>query len=83
MGEHLGFIFTALWSILIAFAMPNSKVFGKWLGWLGAAAGVGILLGTLEPVGVPYVGLVNAIAYSLWAIWIAIIGARIIFVEEK
>jgi hypothetical protein len=45
-------------------------------------AGGGILLGALEPVGVPYVGLVNAIAYGLWAIWIAILGVRIIFVKE-
>jgi len=81
-GEHLGFIFTALWTILISIAMPKSRHFRGWLGWIGMTAGGGILLGALEPVGVPYVGLVNAIAYGLWAIWIAILGVRIIFVKE-
>ncbi|MBI5954684.1 MAG: DUF4386 domain-containing protein [Chloroflexi bacterium] len=77
-GEHLGYIFTALWTILIALAMPKSKYFSSWLGWTGVVIALGILLGTLEPAGVPYVGLVNAIAYSLWAVWIVILGVRLL-----
>ena len=76
-GEHLGYLFTALWTMLIALAMPNSKHFSTWLGWMGATAAFGILLGTLEPAGVPFVGLINAIAYIVWAIWLVILGIRL------
>jgi hypothetical protein len=63
--------------------MPKSKHFSAWLGWMGAVTAVGILLGTLEPAGVPFVGLINAIAYSLWAIWIVILGVHLLIVKEK
>lgn len=81
-GEHLGYLFTALWSILIALAMPKSKHFSSWLGWMGGVLAVGILLGTLEPAGVPFVGLINVIAYSLWAVWIIMLGARLLMKEK-
>ena len=81
-GEHLGYLFTALWSILIALAMPKSKYFSTWLGWMGGVLAVGILLGTLEPAGVPFVGLINVIAYSLWAVWIIMLGIRLLMKEK-
>ncbi len=82
-GEHLGYIFTSLWTILISLAMPRSKYFSSWLGWMGIALALGILLGTLEPIGVPFVGLVNAIAYGLWALWVVILGIRLLILKEK
>jgi hypothetical protein len=82
-GEHLGYIFTALWTILVSLAMPKSKYFRPWLGWMGIALALGILLGTLEPAGVPFVGLINAIAYSVWAVWIVILGIRLLIVKEN
>jgi hypothetical protein len=77
-GEHLGYLFTSLWTLLICFAMARSMVFGKWLAWAGGVLAAGILLGTLEPLGVPFVGLVNALAYSLWAIWVIALGIRLL-----
>jgi hypothetical protein len=77
-GEHLGYLFTALWTILIALTMPKSKIFTAWQGWLGIVLAVGILLGTLEPAGVPFVGAINAIAYSLWALWLVVVGVTLL-----
>jgi hypothetical protein len=82
-GEHLGYAFTALWTILIARAMPKSRHFTTWLGWLGFALAIGILLGALEPAGVPFVGFINAVAYSLWAVWIVILGIRLLKAKEN
>ncbi len=73
-GEHLGYLFTALWSVLIGLAMMNSPRFSKWLGWMGVILAAGILVGTLEFAGVLFAGLVNAISYILWAIWMIIAG---------
>jgi len=77
-GEHLGYLFTAMWTILIALAMPKSNNFTAWQGWLGIALAVGILLGTLEPAGVPFIGAINAIAYSLWALWLVVVGVTLL-----
>lgn len=82
-GEHLGYLFTALWTILIALAMPKSRHFSSWLGWMGGVLAIGILLGTLEPAGVPLVGLINVIAYSLWAVWLVILGVRLLIKKEQ
>ncbi len=77
-GEHLGYVFTSLWSIFIGVAMMGSPRFSKWLGWMGILSALGILLGALEPAGVPMVGLVNAIAYIIWAVWMAISGGYLL-----
>lgn len=77
-GEHLGFLFTALWSFLVSLAMPRSWRSARWLGWMGRVAAVGILLGTLEPLGVPLAGAVNALAYVVWAGWLVLLGVRLI-----
>ena len=77
-GEHLGYVFTSLWSIFIGVAMMNSPRFSKWLGWVGILSAFGILLGALEPAGVPLVGLINAIAYIFWAIWMVIAGVYLL-----
>lgn len=77
-GEHLGYLFTSAWSILIGVAMLKSARFRAWLGWLGIISAAGILLGVLEPAGVPLVGLVNAISYIVWAIWLVIVGAQLL-----
>ncbi len=77
-GEHLGYLFTSFWTIMIASAMPKSKIFTAWQGWLGGILALCILLGTLEPAGVPFVGAINAVAYSLWAVWLIIIGVSLL-----
>jgi hypothetical protein len=77
-GEHLGYLFTALWSILISLAMSRSKIFSAWLGWMGIVSALGILVGVLEPAGVPFVGLINAMAYIVWALWVILLGVRLL-----
>lgn len=73
-GEHLGYIFTGLWSLLIGLAMLDSPIFPKWLGWIGILSGLGILPGALESAGFAWAGTVNALAYILWALWLLVSG---------
>jgi hypothetical protein len=72
--EHLGYIFTGLWSLLIGLAMLDSPIFPKWLGWIGILSGLGILPGLLEPAGFAWAGMVNTLAYILWALWLLVSG---------
>jgi hypothetical protein len=69
-GEHLGYLFTAAWTAVIAAAMLGSPHFRSWWGWLGLVAAVGILAGLLEPFGVTGAGIINALSYILWSIWL-------------
>lgn len=80
-GENLGYLFTSLWSLLISIAMFKSPRFGRWLGWIGIFSSFGIMLGVLEPAGVSSAGLINAMAYILWAVWLVIVGVWVLRVK--
>ena len=73
----------AKWSLLIAISMFKSSNFKAWVGWTGIASGIGILVGILEPAGVPFAGLINAMAYIVWAIWIVVVGVFILRVKVE
>src|SRR5918995_1524831 len=74
-GEHLGYLFTGLWTVLVALAMFGSPLpFRRWLALLGVVSAVGILLGTLEPVGFEPAADIVVVGYILWSIWLALFG---------
>lgn len=77
-GEHLGYLFTGVWTILIATAMTASPLFHPWVAGLGIVPAVGILIGLLEPAGFKAAGAVNAVAYTAWALWLAATGATLL-----
>ena len=69
-GEHLGYLSTGAWTLVIAGAMLAGAPFRPWLGWIGIAAALGILAGLLEPAGFALGGTINAFAYILWSLWL-------------
>src|SRR5215218_1866904 len=74
-GENLGYLFTGLWTALVALAMFGSPLpFRRWLGLLGAASAASILVGTLELAGFESAANVVVIGYILWSIWLALFG---------
>ena len=76
LGEHLGYLFTALWTLVL---VPGLRVLGRpWLAWLGIASAIGIAAGMVEPLGVDAAGAVNAIAYTAWAVWLVIVGVLVL-----
>ena len=50
-GEHLGYAFTGLWSILAGVALIDSSVTADWLGVVGVLIGPLFLICSLEFVG--------------------------------
>ena len=77
-GEHLGYLFTAAWTLVIAGAMLKASVFRPWLGWVGIGSAVGILVGLLEPAGFALAGTINAIAYLAWSLWLVATGISLL-----
>lgn len=82
-GEHLGYLFTAAWTLVIAGAMLKSSVFRSWLGWAGIVSSVGILVGLLEPAGIALAGTINAIAYLAWSLWLIGTGVSLLRIDAK
>jgi hypothetical protein len=74
-GEHVGYMFTAIWTALISALIFRDH---KILASAGLAIAAGVAFGLLEPFGVGLAGPVVAIAFSLWAVWSLIVGVTIL-----
>ena len=83
-GEHLGYLLTGLWTILIAVSIVSTTAIAPWLGWIGLPIGVALLLGSLEFVGPnekagwKLAGSIVPIAYVAWSIWLIALGIGLI-----
>jgi hypothetical protein len=79
-GEHLGYLLTGAWTLLVAASIVTTAVLPEWLGLIGIPIGVGLLVGTLEFVGPneergwPVAGTIVPIAYIAWSIWLIALG---------
>lgn len=74
-GEHLGYLFTSLWTLLVAHAIMRSH---KWFAWTGVLCALGILTGVMEPLGHAWAGSINAIAYTAWSLWLLVLGVLVL-----
>jgi Domain of unknown function (DUF4386) len=70
-GEHLGYFFTAIWTVLICGLIFRTN---RILAMIGITIAAGVMSGMLEPFGVPMTGMINSISFSLWALWTLILG---------
>jgi hypothetical protein len=79
-GEHLGYLLTGLWTILVAASIVSTAVIAPWLGWLGVPIGAALLVGSAEFVGPnernrwSLAGTIVPIAYVAWSIWLVALG---------
>jgi hypothetical protein len=79
-GEHLGYLFTGLWTLLVAGSILSTAVLPPWLGFVGLPIGVALLVGTLEFVGPnegdgwSLAGAIVPIAYIAWSVWLIALG---------
>lgn len=79
LGEHIGQLFTILWMSLISGILYKSKMFSKWIAWLGWFASAVYLLAQTElfatsipnfPV-IDWAGLYGSL---LWLVWMIVVG---------
>jgi len=83
-GEHLGYLLTGAWTVLVGAASLQSGLLPVWMGIAGIAIGAVLAATSLEFVG-PFerdgwkvAGAVVPIAYIAWSLWLAAIGAFIL-----
>ena len=88
LGEHLGQFFIILWMSIISGIIYKSKMFSKWVAWLGWFASAIYLLAQTElfataipsfPV-VEWAGLVGSL---LWLVWMIVMGVYLVKYKES
>jgi hypothetical protein len=83
-GEHLGYLFTGLWTVLIGIATTQGNAIPEWLGWPGIVIGAGLMIGSAEFLGpneergwkladaaIPFL-------YIAWSLWLLGLGIALI-----
>jgi hypothetical protein len=77
-GEHLGYLSTAVWTVLVAVVMLRTAVLPRWLGASGVVLALGIAAGLAEPAGWELGGTINALSYLAWALWLIAVGVTLL-----
>ena len=77
-GEHLGYIFTSAWTILLCITIIATDLVNPLFGWLGIIPAIGVLMGVFEETGFKAAGAINAISYILWSIWLIAFGIALL-----
>jgi len=83
-GEHLGYLFTGLWTSLIGLAIALDDVVPAWLGWVGVVVGLGLVLGSTEFLGSneergwKLAGDAVPILYIGWSFWLVALGITLV-----
>jgi Domain of unknown function (DUF4386) len=83
-GEHLGYLFTGLWSVLTGVAIVGTELTPAWMGWVGIVVGVGLIVGSAEFLGSNEEdgwSLADAaipVLYVAWSLWLLAMGVTLI-----
>ena len=83
-GEHLGYLLTGLWTVLVSVSVLSTSVIWPWLGWTGLPIGAVLLIGSVEFVGPneragwSIAGIIVPIAYIAWSLWLVALGVGLI-----
>lgn len=83
LGEHIGQLFTIVWTVMISYAFAKLKLFPKWTTWLGYTSSFIYtfaqteLFATVMPT-FPVIDMAGFVGSTLWIIWLIVIGVILI-----
>ena len=84
-GEHLGYLLTGIWSVLVGIAIVgDGTALPVWLGWPGLIIGVGIAVGSTEFLGPneergwALAGAAIPVLYVAWSVWLLVMGIALV-----
>ena len=84
LGEHLGYLFTGIWSVMIGVGVIQGTALPTWLGWPGVVIGAGLVIGSAEFLGPneergwSLAGAAIPILYIAWSLWLLALGVALI-----
>jgi hypothetical protein len=83
-GEHLGYLFTGLWSVLMGIAIVGTVLIPIWIGWVGIVVGAGLIVGSVEFLGPKeehgwaLAGRAIPVLYIAWSLWLLAMGIALL-----
>jgi hypothetical protein len=83
-GEHLGYLFTGLWTLLVGVAAIQVSLVATWLAIVGIVVGAALMVCSLEFVGPAeergwrLAGVLTPITYVVWSVWLIAVGIALI-----
>jgi hypothetical protein len=75
-GEHLGYLFTGAWTVLVGVALTESSIAPTWVGIPGIVVGAVLVLCSLEFVGPAerdgwrLAAVLTPLTYVAWSLWL-------------
>lgn len=83
LGEHLGQLFTILWTVMITLSFVHLKLMPKWVNWLGIVSSVIYFFAQAELFatvmkGFPVWDMAGFIGSTLWLVWLIAVGGVLI-----
>ena len=83
LGEHIGQFFTIAWMSIMSGIIYQSKMFSKWVAWLGWFASAVYLLAQTELFATaisnfPVVSWAGLLGSLLWLVWMIIVGVYLV-----
>ena len=87
LGEHLGQLFTVIWTCMMSYLFIKLNAFSKWVNWLGIIASFIYLMAQAELFstiipGFPIWSMAGFIGSTLWLIWLIIVGFKFLKAKE-
>lgn len=88
LGEHLGQVFTIVWTIMICSAFLQLNMFPKWLPLFGIVASLIYLLAQTESIATvmpdfPQVELAGLLESTLWLLFLMLMGINLLFSKPR
>ena len=87
-GEHLGYLLTGAWTMLVSASMLTTTVVPAWLGAIGLVIGLALMVGSLEFVGPSeeqgwaIAEKLVPIAYVAWSLWLVLFGVLLVMLPR-
>ena len=86
LGEHLGQLFTVIWTVMVSVIFSRLKMFPSWVHYLGYSSAFIYFLAQAELFqtvipSFPVWELAGILGSTLWLLWLVIVG--ILFVKNK
>ena len=76
-GESLGYLLTAAWTLLVIVALRRSFA-GRWFGLVGSVSAVAVFAGVLSPLELPIIDTATFAGYVLWTLWLVSFGVLLL-----
>jgi hypothetical protein len=83
-GEHLGYLLTGAWTVLVGIAVLGGDIVGARVGWVALLIGAGLVvastefLGPNEERGWKLAGMAVPLLYVTWSLWLVTLGLALI-----